>query len=394
MSAPGDGGSREAPPDRGAAAAAHSAAVLRRLRVRLPIMALAMLALLSALAGGLARLGWPLPVAASLVAFHGPLMVAGFLGTVIGLERAVALGRAWAYGGPIASGLGALALAAGVPGGTELMLLGSMMMVAAFVAILRRQVALFTVVMTLGALCWVIGQALWLGGRAGASRGLVVGGLPRAHDRRRAARPRATPAADRREPPRLRRRGRRAPRRTRARSLAPDDGMWLVGAGFVALAAWLGAFDVARRTVRGAGLTRFIAVALLSGYAWLAVAGLLLLRWPHVAAGAQYDAILHALFVGFVFSMIFGHALIIFPAVLGVRVAYRRIFYLPLGTAPRLARRPHGRRLCVVARGPPVGRTPERARHRAVLRPRGARRGGPAPARLRETRVSSAPARS
>ena len=61
--------------------------------------------------------------------------------------------------------------------------------------------------------------------------------------------------------------------------------MRLVGAGFVALAAWLGAFDVARRTVRGAGLTRFIAVALLSGYAWLAVAGLLLLRWPHVAAG-------------------------------------------------------------------------------------------------------------
>jgi hypothetical protein len=46
----------------------------------------------------------------------------------------------------------------------ELMLLGSLVMVAAFVAILRRQVALFTVVMTLGALCWVIGQALWLGG--------------------------------------------------------------------------------------------------------------------------------------------------------------------------------------------------------------------------------------
>jgi len=119
VSAPGDGGSREAPPDRGAAAAAHSA-VLRRLRVRVPLMALGMLALLSALAGGLARLGWPLPVSAPLVAFHGPLMVAGFLGTVIGLERAVALGRSWAYGGPIASGLGALALAAGVPGGTEL----------------------------------------------------------------------------------------------------------------------------------------------------------------------------------------------------------------------------------------------------------------------------------
>jgi hypothetical protein len=325
-----DGGSREAPPDRGAAPAAQPDAVRRRLRVRLHLMALGMLALLSALAGGLARLGWPLPVAAPLVAFHGPLMVAGFLGTVIGLERAVALGRSWAYGGPIASGLGALAVATGVPGGAELMLLGSMVMVAAFVAILGRQVALFTVVMALGALFWVIGQALWLAGRpvhrvvwwwAGFLVLTIVG---ERLDLSRLQRPTASShltfvtAA-----------GLLLVGLWRA-SLAPDDDTRLVGAGFVALAVWLGAFDVARRTVRGAGLTRFIAAALLSGYAWLAAAGLLLLRWPHVAAGAQYDAIVHALFVGFVFSMIFGHAPIIFPAVLGVRVAYRPIFYLPL----------------------------------------------------------------
>jgi len=330
VSAAGDGGSREAPPDRAPAAAAH-AAVVRRLRVRVPLMALGMLALLSGLAGGLVRLGWPWPVAAPLVALHGPLMVAGFLGTVIGLERAVALGRAWAYCGPMASGLGALALAAGVPGGVELMLLGSLVMVAAFVAILGRQVALFTVVMTLGALCWVIGQALWLGGQpvhrvvwwwAGFLVLTIVGerlDLARLQRPTAASRLAFFAAA-----------GVLLVGLGRA-SLAPDDGMRLVGAGFVALAAWLGACDVARRTVRAAGLTRFIAVALLSGYAWLAVAGLLLLRSPHVAAGAQYDAILHALFVGFVFSMIFGHAPIIFPAVLGVRVVYRPIFYLPLG---------------------------------------------------------------
>jgi len=294
-------------------------------------MALGMLALLSALAGGLARLGWPLPMSAPLVAFHGPLMVAGFLGTVIGLERAVALGRSWAYAGPIASGVGALALAAGVPGGMELMLLGSTVMVAAFVAILGRQVALFTVVMTVGALCWVIGQALWLAGQpvhrvvwwwAGFLVLTIVGerlDLSRLRRPTAASRLAFVAAA-----------GVLLVGLGRA-SLAPDDGMRLVGAGFVALAAWLGTFDIARRTVRGTGLTRFIAVALLCGYAWLAVAGLLLLRWPHVTAGAQYDAILHALFVGFVFSMIFGHAPIIFPAVLGVRVAYRPIFYLPLG---------------------------------------------------------------
>jgi hypothetical protein len=331
VSSPAELGRRSASADRDATAAAHVDVMGRRRRARVPLMALGMLSLVAALAGGLARLGWSLPVAAPLVAFHGPLMVAGFLGTVISLERAVALGRAWAYGAPIASGLGALALATGGPGGPELMLLGSVVMVAAFVAILRRQAALFTVVMALGALCWVIGQALWLAGQPmhrvvwwGAGF-LVLTIVGERLDLSRLQRPTAT--------------SRLAFVAAAGvllvglgfAALAPHDGVRLVGAGFVALAAWLGAFDVARRTVRGSGLTRFIAVALLSGYAWLAVAGLLLLRWPHVAAGAQYDAILHALFVGFVFSMIFGHAPIIFPAVLGVRVAYRPIFYLPLG---------------------------------------------------------------
>jgi hypothetical protein len=99
----------------------------------------------------------------------------------------------------------------------------------------------------------------------------------------------------------------------------------------VGLATWLGVCDVARRTVRTSGLTRFIAVALLSGYLWLGVAGLLALWFGGVAAGGPYDAILHAVFVGFVFSMIFGHAPIILPAVLRVGVTYRPAFYLPLG---------------------------------------------------------------
>jgi len=61
-------------------------------------------------------------------------------------------------------------------------------------------------------------------------------------------------------------------------------------------ALWLGLFDIARRTVRISGLPRFIAVALLSGYAWLGVAGLLAVRWGPVAAGLSYDAMLHAVF--------------------------------------------------------------------------------------------------
>jgi hypothetical protein len=45
-------------------------------------------------------------------------------------------------------------------------------------------------------------------------------------------------------------------------------------------------------------------------------------------AGPYYDAVLHAVFVGFVISMIFGHAPIIFPAILGTPVHFYEAFYV------------------------------------------------------------------
>jgi len=44
----------------------------------------------------------------------------------------------------------------------------------------------------------------------------------------------------------------------------------------------------------------------------------------------SYDAAVHAIALGFVFSMVFGHAPIILPAVLRVTLPYTRWFYLPL----------------------------------------------------------------
>jgi hypothetical protein len=293
-------------------------------------MALGMLALLGALAGGLVRLGWRLPVAPSLVAFHGPLMVSGFLGTVIGLERAVALGRLWAYLAPLATGLGALALALGWPGGIWLLTLGSAVMTLVFAAIVARQPALFTLVMAAGALCWLVGQALWLAGwpihrvvfwwigflvltiageRLELTRLLPLGALARAAFVAAAVTLLVGLAAV---------------------SVTPDGGVRLAGAALLGLALWLGAFDIARRTIHQSGLTRFIAVALLAGYVWLGAAGLLALGAGATAAGGRYDAMLHAVLLGFVFSMIFGHAPIIFPAVLGIPIAYRPAFYVHL----------------------------------------------------------------
>jgi hypothetical protein len=106
-----------------------------------------------------------------------------------------------------------------------------------------------------------------------------------------------------------------------------DLGVRLAGAGMIALALWLLRYDIARHTVRKTGLTRFMAVCLLSGYIWLGLSGLLALSFGGVTAGFQYDALLHTLFVGFVIAMIFGHAPIIFPAVLGKPINFSPLFY-------------------------------------------------------------------
>ena len=120
-------------------------------KVRFPLVALGLLALLTALWGGLVRLGWgwALPWPTLFIA-HGPLMVCGFLGTLIGIERAVALGVFWPYAAPLLTAIGTLALLTGLPA-PPLMTLGSLGLVAIFVVIMCRQCALATGTMALGA---------------------------------------------------------------------------------------------------------------------------------------------------------------------------------------------------------------------------------------------------
>jgi hypothetical protein len=306
-------------------------------RFAVPLVLLAALALLAALWAGLLRLGWTLPsLRPTLPMAHGPLMVCGFLGTLISLERAVGLsalgGRRWTYAAPALTGLGALLLILGVPGlpGPLLITLGSLVLAAAMVAILRIHATVHAAVMLLGALAWAAGNVLWLLGRSIPEVVLWWAGFLI-----------LTIVGERLELSRLLRLTR--PVRfafvaatailligmaLSAISYAP--GVRLASLGMLALAAWLLAFDIARRTVRKTGLTRYIALSLLAGYLWLAVAGVLGLRFGGVTAGLQYDAFLHGVFVGFVFSMIFAHAPIIFPSVLGVAIPYSPRFYLPL----------------------------------------------------------------
>ena len=302
--------------------------------LRVPVMALAMVALLTGVWAGLLRLGWQVPLlAATLPSAHGPLMVSGFLGTLIGLEGAVALGYWWAYAGPLATALGTVALVTDMPGhpGAIVMTLGSLGCVLTGGIIIRRQPALFAIIMGLGALAWLVGNALWLVGWPIYRvvpwwAGFLV----------------LTIAGERLELSRLL----LLTRRTQLAFLvgvglllcglamgwvAFDVGVRVAGMGMLWLAWWLLSYDLARRQVRQAGLPRFTAICLLSGYGWLGVSGALALRFGGVMAGPHYDAMLHALFLGFVVAMLFGHAPTILPAVLGAPVPFRPRFYSHLG---------------------------------------------------------------
>jgi hypothetical protein len=297
---------------------------------RVPLLALGFVALFAGLGAGLARLGWTMPeVAAGAAAIHGPLMICGFFGVVISLERAVAIGRLWAYTAPLLAGIGTGAALHGMGAATPwFALAASVVLLAASLDVLRRQPVLFMAVIAIAAGCWTVGSALWAAGWAvhdlvGWWLAFLV----------------LTIAGERLELSRF-----MPPSRAAERLFVGVTAVLLVallawgqpwgprlfGAGLLALAAWLLRHDIARRTVRQQGLTRFIAVCLLSGYFWLAVGGAVMLAFGLAPGHAAYDAALHALLLGFVFAMVFGHAPIIFPAVLRVAVPYHPGFYAPL----------------------------------------------------------------
>lgn len=302
------------------------------IRHRLPLLALGGASLLAGLWGGLVRLGWQLPLpSAAFLSDHGALMVSGFLGTLVSLERAVGLGRTWTYAAPALAGGGALALAAGAPTPLPpgLVLLGSGIYVGASVVLLARARELFSAFLLGGALCWAAGNIEWLRGRPVFTLALWWAGFLF-----------LTIAGERLELSRV------LPRSRAWRSLLvvcavlfvggallgpTPTGRAVAGVGFLGTAAWLFLFDVARRNLRHPGLPRYMACCLLSGYLWLGVSGVLLVgKSEPWGPGLVYDAVLHGFFLGFVFSMVFGHAPLILPSVLGVPIAYGPVLYAPL----------------------------------------------------------------
>src|ERR1035437_1164088 len=297
-------------------------------RTRLPLLIAALVCLLAGLWGGLILLGLPVPtLLATTAEEHGVLMALGFLGTVISLERAVALGRPWAFAAPALAGAGGFAVLVSLPP-----LVGRLVV---YVVVHRIQPALHLRVMAAGAVCWYVATLLWLMGWSLPRLVPWIAGFLI-----------LTIIGERLELARVAFLTRTSVRQflagavifgvglilTTTAATTGSTGIRLAGAGMIALAAWGSVHDVARRTVKIAGVTRFMAVCLLAGYVWLFVGGAVWLLAGNLGASvAIYDAALHAVFLGFVMSMIFGHAPVIVPAVLRVRLPFRPWFYVHVG---------------------------------------------------------------
>jgi hypothetical protein len=282
---------------------------------------------------GLARMGVAVPAPPGhLVGLHGVLAGLGVFGTLIALERAVALRHALAYGPPLVTAAGALVLATGgsVLLAQLLLAAGGVGLVGVFAVLHRRQPALHVVVMGIAAALWPGAVAVWaVTGQVAPSVPWMAGFLV------------LTIVGERLELTRI------ANHSPRIRALLltavgvfltglvvalldSSLGMRIAGVGLVGQALWLLRHDLAPRAVRRVGLPRFMGVALTAGYGWLLVTGALWLAFGATVAGPRHDAAVHALFLGFVLSMVIGHAPLILPAVLRLSIPYRPILYLPL----------------------------------------------------------------
>jgi len=305
-----------------------------KFKIRFPLLAMGMISLILGMWIGVQRIGWSLPIPnVNWVFIHGPLMICGFLGTVIGLERAVAQNKLFFFLGPLFTGLGAIFMLASLPASFSaiFIILGSVILIINFIVVLQKFPTMHSSVMALGAILFFVGNVLWFFGYPIPNivmwwMGFLV----------------LTIAGERLELSRLLQLSQPVKwffylnvliflTGVIVTTFDFSVGIKVSGVGMILFAYWLLQYDMARKSIKVIGQHRFIALALIIGYIWIGVGGILSIIFGNVQAGPYYDAILHAVLIGFVFSMIMGHAPIIFPAILRVTMKFSNRFYIHLG---------------------------------------------------------------
>lgn len=285
--------------------------------------------LLAGLDAALVLIRLPAPVSgARLAETHGMLLALGFVATLVSLERATALRRWYGYAAPGLLGLaGLLLLIDAVPlaVGKGALIAGTTALTLLYIPLWRRRHDLQLLVQLLAAGLALVAAILWF---AGTAMPLITPWLLCFLV--------LTIAAERVELAVITLGARAEPRLLVHAVLVvvalliglanAQFGAIALGLALLALVGWLVRHDIARRTIRTTGATRFMAACMLGGYFWLAVAGVTLL-FGFPSTQRAYDTATHAVLLGFVMSMIMAHATTILPAVLHVSLPYRAAFW-------------------------------------------------------------------
>ena len=293
------------------------------------ILPLVLISMVLGIWTGMARIGWYQIVLPEITGEHGAVIVGSFLGTLIILERTVTQKKKWLYLLPALSGISIFFFLAGFSVVAYILLsLASLGLVALFVYFYHDQKVNYLLVMLVGAGCWFAGNLImvlhdlyplaaywWV-----AFFLLTITG-------ERIELTRYLPKKD-----------------LKSLLFAAANGIFILGLllpyhswgrylvalGLVATGLSLFLFDIARKSLKRKGLSRYLAAGLLVGYVWLILSGVLFAVGFDHAFG--YDAALHAFFIGFVFSMIFAHGPIILPGVVGLQFKpYHPVLYICLG---------------------------------------------------------------
>lgn len=301
------------------------------------LWALAVVALLLlSLLGAFSRLGWPLPAAiAPLATQHGALMICGFFGTLIGLERWILKRFVLGYVSPFLTISGSLALFLFSESFAAVcFLLAAMYQIGAF-AWSKQAHHLPTLIQLLGLAVWGGGCLVWALGRGFTDLSLAwIGFLS------------LTILGSRLDKIQKANTAMARPSRLEYRILlgsmlcfavgcllnlmSQELSYQLCGASFLVSALWYLIFDAAVLPPERQAFLSYFRWGLKLSYGWLWLTGILLLIWGSALPLLAYDVYLHMILLGFVFGMVFSHLPIMLPELSGLQFRFHNILFAPL----------------------------------------------------------------
>ncbi|SIN81875.1 hypothetical protein [Algoriphagus halophilus] len=293
-----------------------------------PLLLLVFACLLSGILTGWFRLGLDLPVSRVFL-HHGAMMTGSFLGTVILIERIVTFKKKWLFALPI---INASSLLFFYLNWNQIafscLIIGSLGLVFVFYLINLKQTELGYQMMWVGSAMWLVGNAHLLIFQKYANSIIWWMGFLL-----------LTIVGERMELTRF------LPLSQFKKNILMLflllfviscvlpfhlGGQLLTGISMTGIGFWLLLYDMVRKSIKKPGIHRFSALTLSFAYSWLAVAGIFFLF--NQSGSISYDALIHSFFLGFVFSMIFAHAPIILPGVLGLASKpYHSVWYFWVG---------------------------------------------------------------